>query len=210
MYPLSEWAAPVGSFRAPVPPVTSPPGDEPLVQVRFNAAWMPYILGSLLQLGEQSTWATDDRPTLIELREWVWTLLDQFARWEDYQDFAPYWDDEDAEDAEGTPADSEFTFLENLADWAVTAFLAASFSPAAAVAYVTTAQKFRVAFRTRDYGRVVRIFLDDVFQVDVDTYSPTPGVIYQDIFTPAVSGFSAFAEGTYTLRIEATEMGKPK
>jgi len=100
---------------------------------------------------------------------------------------APYWDDADGGDApDELPADEQ-PWYEQLADWAVTAFLAVSFGPDAAVSFVTTAQKLRIFFRTRDYGAIAQIFMDDDPVATVDTYSPEPGLTYVDIPNPGTT-----------------------
>jgi len=117
---------------------------------------------------------------------------------------APFWDNEDGDDAEGDPSEGEgFPWYENLADWVVTAFLATGIGPTAAVEFVTTARKFRLLFRTRSLGGVARILLDGVLQGEVDTSSVSPGLTSFDVVAPTLFGFTSFDVPTYTLRIEA-------
>lgn len=118
-------------------------------------------------------------------------------------DLAPFWDDTDADDATGEPTASIYAYLEDIADFAVTAFLAVSFSPEAAIEFVTTARKFRVLFRSRDYGAIVDVFLNDVLYSSVDTYSAAPGVVATDVIVPDVM------PSDVTLRIEHTGTANP-
>jgi hypothetical protein len=111
-------------------------------------------------------------------------------------DLAPYWDDPEGDDANGETEPPGIPWYETIADFIVTAFLAVSFEPGAAIQFVTTARKFRLAFRSRDYGAVVKIFLNDVLQTNVDTYGAAPGMVYADILVPDVMPSSV------TLRIE--------
>lgn len=97
---------------------------------------------------------------------------------------SPFWDDPDAEDADGEPADNTYSYTERIEDWAIAAFVAASGVPGAAALYLTIAPRFRLAFKTRDWGGIAKIFIDDVQVATVDTYSPTPGLITQDIIVP--------------------------
>lgn len=117
---------------------------------------------------------------------------------------APYWDEETGEDADGDDLASGFPWYENLADWAVSAFLAASFTPDAAIQYVTTIRKVRLWFRTRDYGAIVRVLVDGVQVGTVDTYSPEPGLVEFAYDIPESLGLMALAEPTGTIRIEHT------
>lgn len=55
-----------GSFQQPVPIPASLPGDSPLVQVCFNQAWLPYILGCLFQLTLSTTWIAADQDQLMQ------------------------------------------------------------------------------------------------------------------------------------------------
>jgi len=98
-------------------------------------------------------------------------------------DFSPFWDDTDAGDAEGIPAESTYTYTERIEDWAIAAFIASSGVVGAAVTYLTIAPRFRLAFRTRDYGGIVRVLIDDVLYGEVDTYSAAPGIAYFDVVT---------------------------
>lgn len=116
---------------------------------------------------------------------------------------APYWDDDTGEDADDE-APSPFPWYEDVADWLVTAFLAASFTPAAAIEFVTTARKLRLWFRTRDYGAIVRVLLDGLEIGTQDTYSLEPGIVEFAYDIPEGQGFQAQAEGEYTLRLEHT------
>lgn len=74
------FADPVSSFQSPVPVVIADPAAEPQVFVCFNAAWLPYIIGSLKQLVLQSTWATTDPDTLWNVQQRAMTLMSMFAQ----------------------------------------------------------------------------------------------------------------------------------
>lgn len=64
MYPDSQFARPVSSFRKPAPIIDIDPDDSPDATVCFRSEWIPYIVGSLRQLLLQSTWDTSDRDVL--------------------------------------------------------------------------------------------------------------------------------------------------
>jgi hypothetical protein len=54
-----NWAQ-QGSFTAPVAVPGADPGDAPLICIEINAAWVPYVVGALMQLVQPTTWATTD------------------------------------------------------------------------------------------------------------------------------------------------------
>lgn len=198
--PWGEFAHPTSSYNKAVPLVGIDPDDHPQVEVQFAKAWLPYVLGALTQLLLQTTWASTDK-ALVQLEQSrADDLIRRFS--EAYpidQDETPFWDDADAADADDTDLDAPlgtFPWYEEFADGVVTAFLMTSFTPGAAIKFVTTARKFRLAFRSRDYGAVVRVFLNDVLNYSIDTYSSVPGVVYADILVP--SGLPA----DVTMRIE--------
>jgi hypothetical protein len=79
MWPDSSFATPVSSFQRPVPLVSINPDASPLVCVKFNAYWLPYIIGSLKQLLLQTTWATSDPDTLNLEQGRAFNLIEIFA-----------------------------------------------------------------------------------------------------------------------------------
>lgn len=100
-------------------------------------------------------------------------------------DLSPYWDDNDGADAEGTPAVSTYSWNERIEDWAIAAFVATSGVPGAAVEYLTIAPRFRLLFKTGDWGGIARIFIDDVLFTEVDTFADVAGLLPVDIVIPA-------------------------
>lgn len=56
MLPNSPFAQPQSSFKRPVPTPTADPDAAPLVVVAFNRNWLPYVIGSLFQLLQNTTW----------------------------------------------------------------------------------------------------------------------------------------------------------
>lgn len=116
---------------------------------------------------------------------------------------APFRDEPDGADAvesvgTGTP------WYEDVADWIVAAYLAFTFTPAAGIFYITTLRNIRLQFRARNFGAIGQIFLDDVLQVDVDTYSPTDELIDIFIRGAAPEGFAALDVETHEIRIVHT------
>lgn len=56
MWVPSDWRQQVGSFIEPVVPPVPGVCDAPLVCVSFNQSWLPYVLGSMMQLVQPSSW----------------------------------------------------------------------------------------------------------------------------------------------------------
>ncbi len=59
MNKASIFAGPVSSFVAPVEPPSVEPDAAPLVCLQFNADWLPYVIGGLMQLAQRTTWNGD-------------------------------------------------------------------------------------------------------------------------------------------------------
>jgi microcystin-dependent protein len=70
----------VSSFPWPVPLVVIDPDVDPLISVSFNSFWLPYILGSLTQLVQQTTWDTADPGDLTLVQARAMSLLSQFSQ----------------------------------------------------------------------------------------------------------------------------------
>ena len=96
----------------------------------------------------------------------------------------PFWDEPDASDAENEPDNIAYPFYERLQDWVIAGFVAIASTPAAALEYLAIAPRFRLLFRARDWGAIAEIFLDNVSQGTIDTYSPVPDVSFFDVVLP--------------------------
>lgn len=98
----------------------------------------------------------------------------------------PYWDEStDLDDEEPTETQSWYgifdgTFIETVENFVIAGFLAYAGSPSAAVAFLTIAPKFRLAWKTGNLGGIIRIFVDAADYGTVDTYSETDGVLERD------------------------------
>ena len=62
--PTPGWQ-PASSFQQPVVPPDAEPDDTPAVSVCFAQAWLPYVIGALMQLIQPTTWDTTD-PTVLQ------------------------------------------------------------------------------------------------------------------------------------------------
>lgn len=63
------------SYRQPVVDPGTAPGDGPLVCLQVNASWIPYIIGSLMQLAQPLAWTTTDPTSLADLLGRVTDLI---------------------------------------------------------------------------------------------------------------------------------------
>lgn len=182
-----------GNYIPPNQPRYLTPDDIPsgvfcrTVLIPDSAEWVALVDGALSALMSPLAWRQFGTLTEEEAAEaWKNMLL---ASWEVAtclaEDTAPFWDDPDGADAEGSPAVSTYSWSERIEDWAIAAFVAASGVPGAAVEYLTIAPRFRLLFKTGDFGGIARIFIDDVLFTEVDTFSDVAGLLPVDIVIPA-------------------------
>jgi len=80
MYPDSNFARPVSSFRRPAPITSVDPDDNPDLTVCFRREWLPYIIGSLRQLLLQTTWDTSDPDALNKAQGQAQLLISMFIQ----------------------------------------------------------------------------------------------------------------------------------
>jgi len=106
---------------------------------------------------------------------------------------APYWDDAESLDDE-LPEDQQpwyglmqdTTFVENLAIWGISAFIAYSGQLGAAIQFLTFAPKFVLQWKKSGIGGAIRVFIDGIDNGLIDTYD-TAGGIVEASYTPTVS-----------------------
>lgn len=124
--------------------------------------------------------------------------------WETYLNPEPPFFD-DAENADDDiQHDPEYKWYEKASDWVITAFLAVCFTPFAGLVYKTTIPRLRLAIRKRDVGAILRILVDAVEVLSVDTYAAAPNLEYIDIDLEALAG-----GGQHEIRIEHTGTANP-
>lgn len=164
-----------------------------LFAIPADAAWLGTFMGLLETLMDEEAWQQFGGGISREDAAAIWAeiVASGYASAETYDNacagpnLSPFWDDADGADADGSPDDNTYTWSERLADWAIAAFVATSATPGAAVTYLTIAPRFRLAFKTGDWGGIVNILLDDDLVTTVDTYSAEPGLMLVDIVVPA-------------------------
>ena len=76
--PAERWAQ-QGSYQAPVPVPGADPADAPHVCLSINSTWLPYVIGSLMQLVQPSTWATSDPAALAAVLTAATELIERFG-----------------------------------------------------------------------------------------------------------------------------------
>lgn len=134
-------------------------------------------------------WGTlTPQETAEYMAEMLWNFGETPAPCDEADDVpAPYWDDpEDADDE--LPAEEQIwygrmegtTFVEDVAIWVITGFIAYSGDIGAAIAFKTFAPRFVLAWKQDGIAGAVRVFIDGVDNGLLDTNSPTPGIIEKD------------------------------
>lgn len=177
--------------------------------------------GALNLLCDWWNWQREDYPNErahAAAQYWLELLTPLQVSAECAADIAPYWEDETAEDADDQePQLEDFPWYENLADFVVTSFLATTFTPGAAITFVTTIRKGRLLFRRRNFGSLVKVFIDGLLQSEVDTYSADGDIVAYDYEVPAlpaaasaqIATFSAQDVETHVIRIEHSGTANP-
>lgn len=139
------------------------------------------VLGQLAELGKWWIWEKDGTERGSEAAQIFRDLFVTTFHWETSCDpcQTPFWydadtvddteccdeNDQDCEDGDGDQ------WLEQVADWIITAFLATTFSPGAAIAYKTTIPRVRLFFRTGSLGAIGEILIDGILWGAIDTYT---------------------------------------
>lgn len=188
------------------PPVTTGETVCRTLQIPDDKLWMGVFNKALLELAFPERWEQND-PTYLTADE---AAAACYAIFEQYLtgygcDIAPFWDDADAEDATGEIQEAAFAafdveppaaqpwygrildpdgFVVDVGQWAIAAFLVYAGNPLAAIQFLTIAPKFRLLFRTRDWGGIVKIFIDGAEWAEQDTYSAEPGIAAVDVVVP--------------------------
>lgn len=186
---------PIPTFPSEVEAPSVDPDEGALITVAYNPAWTPVLMGACLALLLPSTWegTHDEKITALNRAATLQLMLQN-----DVTEIpAPYWDDEDAEDAddEMPPAeqpwygqiviiDDNLTFVENIGFWLIVGFVAYAGTPAAAIAFYPIARRFVVSFKKHDLGGIIKAFVDGAEVGQADSYSPSSGVGEMTIVMP--------------------------
>jgi len=163
------------------------------VKVPANVEWEALLMGLMATLTDETSWQQleggisreDAASVWLEMVDSMYTSAESEANACAGDNTSPFWDDPDGADADGSPADNTYTWGERLEDWTIAAFVAASGVPGAAATYLTVAPRFRLLFKTGDWGGIVNVFIDDELFTVVDTFRETAGLLPVDIVIPA-------------------------
>jgi len=199
---------PVSSFNQRVTPPAAAPNEGEMTVVCFAVDWLPYVLGALDQLLLPAAWIGDTAAIQLA-QDRAQLLKDMFANPEGCPIAdapTPYWDSDDDVDDIAPVADQTWygrveggDFVEDIADWVLTGFIAAAGGIDAAIAYRTIVPRARVAFRRGEFGEVIRIFADGVQMLELDTSSAEVGEVIETTY--ALSDSTEPLETPVTLTI---------
>jgi len=165
-----------------------------MVSIPASADWLAVVMGALTALTEEDAWqqldggitAEDAAAAALDIVDSAYASADTGVDACAGANTSPFWDDVDAADSDGSPTDNTYTWDDQVADWAIAAFVASAGVPGAAVEYLTIAPRFRLLFKTRDWGGIAKIFIDGTLVTEVDTYSAVDGTTFVDILAEAV------------------------
>lgn len=191
-------------FEAGVLPAFAVDPDEgELIPVSFNPTYFPYVVGAIKALVQPALYkGVPD----IELQlNRANLLLSMFNNPNAYQ--RPFYDDDGQMDDSTLPT---APWYEQVSDWVITLFLAITFTPGAAIVYITTIPRLRLAFRTGNIGTIVRVLIDDIEVWTGSTYSASEGMLETVIDVPALPGVRrSLLPGQHELKVvHAGETGQ--
>lgn len=186
---------PVSSFPDPVPAPDVDPDAGFFIQVRYGWQWQQVLLAAIDQLRNPATWQGDHDEIITALNR-ATNLKDMLQIDITPKVPAPYWDEDSDVEAEETPEDQpwygtvsnpdappdELDFVENIAVWALTGFLAVAtweVGAAPAILFHTIAPKFIIATKRGDLGEIIRILVDGEEKARIDTSSVPVGTIVE-------------------------------
>lgn len=154
------------------------------------------LMGALYKLINPYSWYVNGEMSIEESVEFWQDIIDTV-----YEDALlgvcpavqpPYWDNATDNEEQSTPSTQtwygevaewfapidELSFVENMAIWGITGFVAASAGVGAAVFFRTTAKKFVIAVEGQDVGELIRIVVDSA-EYEVDTTGHNGEIIEQ-------------------------------
>lgn len=186
-----------------------------LIQVPADPEWWALVFGVLYTLTLEWNWQQFEGGLDRDVAAAAWQVMLEAAMELSETTNAcpvfpsvptPYWDDTNGDDADDdAPPDDQpwygeiltdgVTWVEQVGIWAITGFVAVAATPAAAIAFLPFANRFVLAFHQHTLGGIVRVLVDAVEILVVDTYGATDGVIEATVSIPSgTMGFAAFDE----------------
>lgn len=163
-----------------------------------NEEFYALLMGALYALTNPYNWYENGEMTIEEAVDFWQDVLDLA-----YEDAltdvcptvpAPYWDDASDNEVEATPETQTWygdvtnwlapieslNFVENLAVWALTGFVAYSAGLGAAIFFRTTAKQFIIAIEGGDIPEIIRIIVDSS-EFQIDTTGKAGQIINQSV-----------------------------
>lgn len=165
-----------------------------------DVQWLSVFMGALLPLIDPESWQPSGELTPDEAADGMLNVI-----WDAYASDegecptvpTPFWDgvtelDDEYPEGELTPwygvaivtyaSPPEVTFVEQLFIWGFAGFMAYSGAVGAAIAFLTIAPRFVIAFKTGDVGGIVDVIVDASRVGRYNTYSATPGILRVPIY----------------------------
>lgn len=185
---------PASSFPQPVPaPDVEANDPDTLMLVQYSWEWQPVLLAALTQLKNPATWqgSHDEIILAINRATDLQDLLQIPVVASDVVE-TPYWDESRPTTTDDTASPSEQTwfghvsggdFVEDLGVWVVSAFLAATVSPQAALLYSTYERRFRLAFLSDGLPGFAKVVIDEVVHGRIDLSGDAGDLIERDFAT---------------------------
>lgn len=172
---------PVSSFPQPVPAPSVDPDDAgTLLLVQYSWEWQQVLLAAVDQLRNPATWQGDHDEIITALNR-ATNLKEMLQKPANVSIQSPFWDNE-SDNEISLPADEqvwygavtnwlapadELDFVQNIALWVLTGFVAYAGGIGAAIFFRTTAKRFIVAVEAGDVPEIIRVVVDSAeFRID--------------------------------------------
>lgn len=201
IYPSPE-NFPVTSFPQPVPAPSVDPDDAgTLLLVQYSWEWQQVLLAAIDQLRNPATWQGEHDEIITALNRA--TNLKEMLQQRVYLNVpSPFWDNEsdneislpeDEQTWYGAVTDwlapvDELDFVQNIALWALTGFVAYAAGVGSAIFFRSTAKRFILALEVGDIPEIIRVVVDSA-EFNIDTSGLDVGtIIEQEVITdPAIT-----------------------
>jgi len=155
------------------------------LQIPDNKLWLGVFNKALLELTDPYNWEhnTPEYLTPEEAAAACYAIFEQYLSGEMCNAPAPYWDTPNSADDTAAPDTygqiDDLTFVENIAIWGITSFIAYAGNIGAALQFATFAPRFVLAWKKSGIGGAIRVFIDGVDHGLIDTNDPAGGIVEQ-------------------------------
>jgi hypothetical protein len=160
---------PTSSFNQPIPPVSADPTDDPQVPFKLNQSYIPYLLAMMEQGMLQGAYGdiSEDDLNLVQAR---WMTARSIVASASIENIRPFY--QDGSEVESDENTSGQLWYEPVGDWIISAFLATTVTPLAAIVYNVFIPKLRLTLRAHDLGATFKVLLNGLEVLTGDSYSP--------------------------------------